>query len=94
MTTLLSMTDLMSFIGALVVVTNIIVEVLKKLTWDKIPTSQLAFIVSLPLTIIAGIVYMIVMAVPLLWYYIVGLVVIGFAVAYAAMFGYELKRLL
>ena len=35
---------LLSIIGALVVVTNIIVQVLKNLTWDKLPTNILAVI--------------------------------------------------
>lgn len=48
---------LLSIIGALVVVTNIIVQVLKNLTWDKLPTNILAVIVSMVLTLVAFFAY-------------------------------------
>lgn len=48
---------LLSVIGALVVVTNIIVQVLKNLTWDKLPTNILAVIVSMVLTLVAFFAY-------------------------------------
>lgn len=37
----------------LTVVTNIVVQVLKKLTWEKIPTNILAFIVAMVVTLLA-----------------------------------------
>ena len=37
----------------LTVTTNIIVQVLKKLTWEKIPTNILAFIVAMAVTLLA-----------------------------------------
>ncbi len=37
----------------LMVVTNIIVEVLKKLTWGKLPTNLLAFAVAMAVTLLA-----------------------------------------
>ena len=37
----------------LMVVTNIIVEVLKKLTWGKLPTNILAFAVAMAVTLLA-----------------------------------------
>lgn len=39
----------------LMVVTNIIVEVLKKLTWGKLPTNILAFLVAMAVTLAADI---------------------------------------
>ena len=36
---------ILSLVGVLVVITNIIVQVLKKLTWDKLPTNILATLV-------------------------------------------------
>ena len=36
-----------SIIGVLVVLTNIVVQVLKKLTWDRLPTNVLAVVVSM-----------------------------------------------
>ena len=34
--------EALSIIGVLVVLTNIVVQVLKKVTWDKLPTNALA----------------------------------------------------
>ena len=38
---------------ALVIVTNIIVDVLKGLTWKKLPTNVLAFLVAMAVTLVA-----------------------------------------
>lgn len=83
---------LMLIIGILVVLTNIVVEVLKKLTWDKMPTNLLAIIVAVVLTIVAFLAYASYAALPILWYYIAAVIVIGFMVAYAAMFGFDKLR--
>lgn len=76
-------------IGILVAVTNIIVEVVKKSTWDKLPTNILALIVAQVLTIAAGVAYIQIKAITVTWYIIAALVVAGFLVAYAAMFGFD-----
>ena len=84
---------LMVIIGALVVLTNIIVEVLKKFTWDKIPTNFLVVCIAIPLTVTAFYAwasYMGITALP--WYYAIAFIVIGFLVAYAAMFGFDKLR--
>lgn len=83
---------LMVIIGALVVLTNIIVEVLKKFTWEKIPTNILAVIVALALTVTAFYAWAAWAGITVLWYYTAGAVVVGFAVAYAAMFGFDKLR--
>lgn len=44
---------LLTVIALLVALTNIVVEVLKKLTWNKIPTDLLAIIVAVALTMLA-----------------------------------------
>lgn len=80
---------LISVIGALVALTNIITQVVKKVTWDKIPTNILSLIVSALLTICAGIAYSQIESIEITWYMIVSLVVISFMVAYAAMFGFD-----
>lgn len=41
---------ILSIVGILVVVTNIITQVLKKLTWDKLPTNILAVLIAMALT--------------------------------------------
>ena len=69
----------------LTVVTNIITQVLKKLTWEKIPTNILAFLVAMAVTLLAFFAVCQIMA----W---AGAVALGWFVAYAAMFGYDKLR--
>lgn len=83
---------IIAIIGVLVALTNIIVEVTKKATWDKLPTNVLALIVAIVLTLAAGIAYFQIKALPLTWYVIAALIVLGFMVAYAAMFGFDKLR--
>ena len=86
------MTDLTVFIpvlGVLVALTNIIVQVAKKATWDKLPTNVVALAVAQALTIAAGIAYCQIKAVGMTWYIVAALIVGGFMVSYAAMFGYD-----
>lgn len=80
---------ILSLAGVLVVLTNIIVQVLKKLTWDKLPTNILATAVSMVLTLAAFFAYCQIKAVPVVWYTVAAAVVLGFMVAYAAMFGFD-----
>ena len=77
-------------IGVLVVLTNIIVEVLKKMTWDKVPTNILAILVAL--TLVAFFAWAAYTGTTVLWYYVAAVVVVGFLVAYAAMFGFDKLR--
>lgn len=76
-------------IAALVLLTNIIVQVAKKATWDKLPTNILALIVSMVLTIAAGIAVLQIKGITIVWWMILALIVVGFIVAYAAMFGFD-----
>ena len=80
---------LATIFGVLVALTNVIVEVTKKATWDKIPTNLLALIVGETLSIISGVAYLQMNSIAIAWYYIVALIVIGFVVAYTAMFGFD-----
>lgn len=80
---------LLSIIGALVVVTNIIVQVLKNLTWDKLPTNILAVIVSMVLTLVAFFAYCQISSIAVTWYMVIAAVVVGFLTSYAAMFGFD-----
>lgn len=85
----LNISTLIAIVGALTVVTNIIVQVLKKATWDKLPTNLLAIAVAMVLTLVAFFGYMAYMGLAVMWYYVAAAVVVGFAVAYAAMFGFD-----
>lgn len=78
--------------GVLVALTNIIVEAVKRATWDKLPTNVLALAVAQVLTVAAGIAYCQIEAVTICWYTVLALVVAGFMVAYAAMFGFDKLR--
>jgi len=86
------MTDLtviIPILGVLVALTNIIVQVVKKATWDKLPTNIVALLVAEALTVSAGIACCQIKAEAMTWYIVAALVVGGFMVAYAAMFGYD-----
>lgn len=89
MSELYSVSTLLIIITVLVGLTNIITEVVKKITWDKIPSSLLAFIVSLVLSIAALFIYLAIMSYAFVWYYLIIAIIIGFMTAYAAMFGFD-----
>jgi len=80
---------LIAIIGVLVALTNVIVEVVKKITWDKMPTNVLAVIVAVALTLASGIAYWQINGLTMTWYVIVAMFVVGLMVAYAAMFGFD-----
>lgn len=95
MDSVLNLSVILSIVGVLVVLTNIIVQVLKKLTWGKMPTNILVVIISMALTLLSFFAYCEIEAVTIVWYMIVAAVVLGFLVAYAAMFGFDkLKEVL
>ena len=75
---------LLGFVAAV----TMIVEVVKRLI-PKIPTDLLVFIVSIALVVLALYIYAAIMKITVMWYYGVGAVGLGFAVAYAAMFGWD-----
>lgn len=80
---------LITVLGVLVALTNIIVEVLKKVTYDKLPTNVVAVLVAIVLTILAGLALFQIKGIAVTWYFILALVILGFMVAYAAMFGFD-----
>lgn len=80
---------ILSIVGVLVIVTNIIVQVVKKVTWDKLPTNILATLVAIVLTLGAFFAYCQIKSITVAWYMVAAAVVLGFFVAYAAMFGFD-----
>lgn len=89
------MSTLITIIGVLVALTNIIVEVVKKLTWDKVPTNIVATLIAEALTLVAFFAWTSINGIAIMWYYVVAAVVVGILVAYAAMFGFDkLKEVL
>ena len=86
---------LIPIIGVLVALTNIVVEVIKKITWDKLPTNVVATIVAEILTLVTFFAYTSYKSINVVWYSVVSAIVVGIMVAYAAMFGFDkLKEIL
>ena len=75
MESVLNWSVIISIIGVLVVLTNIVVQVLKKVTWDKLPTNALAMIVSLVLTLGAFFAYCSIKGIAVVWYMVFAAVV-------------------
>ena len=78
METIFDWSVILSIVGVLVVVTNIITQVLKKLTWDKLPTNILAVLIAMALTLVAFFAYCETQGVAIVWYMVVAAVVMGF----------------
>jgi glucan phosphoethanolaminetransferase (alkaline phosphatase superfamily) len=85
----INLSVLLSVIGGITVLTNIIVQVLKKITWDKAPTNLVALLVAMVLTMVGGAAYAQMQGIAVTWYMVVAAAVVGFMVAYAAMFGFD-----
>jgi len=81
--------QVLGIVGALVIVTNIITEVLKKFTEKYFSTNWLALAVSMVLTLGAYFGFCAYKALPITWYSVAAAVVVGFMVCYAAMFGFD-----
>lgn len=86
---ILNLSTILTIVGILVVLTNIVVQVLKKAVWGKLPTNILAIIVSMVLTLVTFFAYCQINAIAVVWYMVVAAVVLGFLVSYAAMFGFD-----
>ena len=67
-------------------------QVVKKLTWDKVPTNLLAFIVAMAVTLLAFFAVCRILAVHIVWYMVAAAIGLGFFVAFAAMFGWDKFR--
>ena len=89
MESILSLSTILTIVGILVVLTNIVVQVLKKVTWGKLPTNVLAVIVSMVLTLVTFFAYCQIKAIAVVWYMVAAAIVLGFLVSYAAMFGFD-----
>lgn len=74
---------------ALTVITNVIVEALKGLTYGKLPTNILAFLVAMVVTLVAFFAACQILGVPIVWYTVAAAIVLGFFVCFAAMYGFD-----
>lgn len=84
-----NISEILIIVGMITAVTNIVVQVLKQVTWDKIPTNIVVLAIAQALTLCSGFAYAEIHGITVAWYMVVAAVVVGFAVAYAAMFGYD-----
>lgn len=75
-------------LACLVFTVNIIVEVIKK-NFSKIPTTLLATVVSIIVTVLAFLAWASYTGFVIWWYHVLGVFVLGLFVAYAAMFGFD-----
>ena len=82
--------EILSVIGALMIVVNLVTEIAKKLGLKK--TNLFVVILSEVLTLICFFAYVDIKQISIEWYFIVGTVFVGLAVAYAAMFGFDKLR--
>lgn len=81
---------LVTIVGLLAFIVSLITQVIKGIKWlDKIPTDILVFILSIGLTVVVFFAWMQYMKYAVVWYMIVAAVIIGFIVAFVAMFGWE-----
>lgn len=80
---------ILSAVGVLTMLTNMITEVLKKLLWNIIPTNILVVLVAESLTLVSGFAYAQIAGSTILWYHVAAAVAAGLFVAYAAMFGFD-----
>ena len=80
---------ILTAIGFLTVLVNLIVQVVKPLTYAKIPTEILATVLSEVLTLLAYFGYGEYAGWTVTWYTVAAAVVVGLLVSYAAQFGYD-----
>ena len=81
--------SLLMLVGGITILTNIIVQVVKSITWDKIPTNLVALFVSEALTLALGGASASVQGIDIAWYMVAAAIVVGLMSAYAAMFGFD-----
>lgn len=86
---MISLDVLLPIAAVLVALTNIITQVIKQVTYDKLPTNILAIIISMVITVITGFAWCQIEAITITWYLVIAIIVAGFVVAYAAMFGFD-----
>lgn len=79
--------EILSVIGVLMIVVNLVTEIAKKLGLKK--TNLFVTILSEVLTLICFFAYVDIKQISIEWYFVAGAVFVGLAVAYAAMFGYD-----
>lgn len=80
---------ILTIIGFLTVLTNLLTQVIKPMTYDKLPTTFLATILAEALTLVAYFGYSEYAKWSVTWYTIVAAIVVGMLVSYAAQYGFD-----
>lgn len=81
---------LLTALGLLAFVVSVITEVTKSIRFlNKIPTDVQVLATSILLSVLSVVVYVDLKNAKLIWYYIAGAIVLGFFVAFIAMYGWE-----
>ena len=81
---------ILTIIGAMATFVTIVTEFTK--TWgflNKIPTSLQVLAVSMLVSVLSVVIYIQMQKAEMIWYYIVGAIVLGWIVAYVSMYGWE-----
>ena len=81
---------ILTIIGAMATFVTIVTEFTK--TWgflDRIPTSLQVLAVSMLVSVLSVVIYVQMQKATMVWYYIVGAIVLGWIVAYVSMYGWE-----
>lgn len=81
---------ILTIIGAMATFVTIVTEFTK--TWgflDRIPTSLQVLAVSMLVSVLSVVIYIQMQETEMIWYYIVGAIVLGWIVAYVSMYGWE-----
>lgn len=87
----LNMATLILVVGVLVFLTNAIVEIVK-MTFEVSGSSainKIALLVAIVLTVVTYLAYTAYTSIPIVWYYLVGSIIVGFIVALIAMIGWD-----
>lgn len=81
---------ILTIIGAMATFVTIVTEFTK--TWgflNRIPTSLQVLAVSMLVSVLSVVIYIQMQEAEMIWYYIVGAIVLGWIVAYVSMYGWE-----
>ena len=81
-------TILISIIGGLVLITNVITEVLKSI-FKQLPPQITATVIAIAGTVVAFAGYSSIAGIPTTWWMWVAAIVVGFFVSYGAQFGFD-----
>ncbi len=80
----------MLVVGLLAFAVSVIVEVLKNISiLEPIPTDLIVILLSMVITVLALFAYSAYANLVLTWYMIVGAIIVGFFVAFIAMYGWD-----